>query len=228
MIQFLYVGRQKTLAQEIENVWQGIRAMEKDDPPLQAMRVLWVTRQGLAMDALRTQTFRAILLEVDGRRNDRTHFCQDLRRRYPALRIVGVCHEPLRPQRFEFDGLLTLPLLAAETAPLLHAVCNGGAETQMRIGPIHLDMATRTVQGPRGRYQLPPKLCNLLQILMNHAGEAVSREVIMRQVWETDFLADTRTLDVHVRWLRQKIEPDPAHPVYLLTVRGQGYQLAMC
>ena len=226
MIRFLYLGRQKTLAQEIETAWQDARAAESAEPPLQVVRILWVTSQGLAMDALRAHTLRAILLEVDSRRNDRTQFCRDLRRRYPELRIVAVCREPLKPKRFEFDGVLTLPLLAAETAALLRSVCNSGPEMQMRIGPIHLDVATRTVQGPRGRHQLPPKQCGLLRILMVHAGEAVSRETIMRAVWETEYLADTRTLDVHMRWLREKIEPDPAHPVHLLTVRGQGYQLA--
>ena len=107
----------------------------------------------------------------------------------------------------------------------MRTLSNGEEETRLRIGPIHLDAATRTVQGPRGRHQLPPKQCNLLRILMTHAGEVVSRETIMRQVWETEYLADTRTLDVHICWLREKIEPDPARPVHLLTVRGQGYRL---
>ncbi|RIK33875.1 MAG: DNA-binding response regulator, partial [Chloroflexi bacterium] len=53
----------------------------------------------------------------------------------------------------------------------------------------------------------------------------VSRSEIMQAIWETSYMEDTRTLDVHIRWLRERIEPDPSNPVYLVTVRGQGYRL---
>jgi DNA-binding response OmpR family regulator len=60
---------------------------------------------------------------------------------------------------------------------------------------------------------------------MERAGSTVSREELMQQVWNTEFLGDTRTLDVHIRWLREKIEPNPSSPNQLITVRGQGYRL---
>jgi len=53
----------------------------------------------------------------------------------------------------------------------------------------------------------------------------VSRKTLMKHVWETDYLGDTRTLDVHICWLRQKVEPDPKYPQHILTRRGQGYTL---
>ena len=60
---------------------------------------------------------------------------------------------------------------------------------------------------------------------MEHAGEIVSRKTLMHEIWDTDYLGDTRTLDVHMRWLREKIEDDPNHPKLLVTVRGEGYRL---
>jgi DNA-binding response OmpR family regulator len=72
---------------------------------------------------------------------------------------------------------------------------------------------------------LTPKECKLLAVLIQNAGEVVSRKTLMKHVWETDYLGDTRTLDVHICWLRQKVEPDPRSPQYILTKRGQGYTL---
>lgn len=72
---------------------------------------------------------------------------------------------------------------------------------------------------------LTPKECKLLAILMQNAGQIVSRKALMKHVWDTDYLGDTRTLDVHICWLRQKIERDPKMPEYILTKRGKGYTL---
>lgn len=72
---------------------------------------------------------------------------------------------------------------------------------------------------------LTPKECKLLAVLMQNAGEIVSRKTLMRHVWDTDYLGDTRTLDVHICWLRQKVESDPKMPQHILTKRGQGYTL---
>lgn len=70
-----------------------------------------------------------------------------------------------------------------------------------------------------------PKEAHLLAILMQHPGQVVSRARIMREVWQTDYLGDTRTLDVHICWLRHKLEADPTRPQLLLTLRGVGYVL---
>ena len=59
---------------------------------------------------------------------------------------------------------------------------------------------------------------------MQQPGEVLTRKYLMQQVWETSYLGDTRTLDVHIRWLREKVEDDPTDPVYLRTVRRQGYR----
>lgn len=72
--------------------------------------------------------------------------------------------------------------------------------------------------------RLTPKECALLQAFMNNGGKVLTRKFLMKKVWDTDWMEDTRTLDVHVRWLREKIEDNPSKPVYLRTVRGVGYR----
>lgn len=74
-----------------------------------------------------------------------------------------------------------------------------------------------------GSQQLTPKLTDLLEIFLRHPLQVISRRQLMIDVWQTDYVGDTRTLDVHVRWIREYIEPDPANPQHLVTVRGEGY-----
>ena len=72
---------------------------------------------------------------------------------------------------------------------------------------------------------LTPKETKLMILLMNNVGQVVSRSELMQSVWHTEYLGDTRTLDVHICWLRQKIEDNPRIPEMILTRRGQGYEL---
>jgi DNA-binding response OmpR family regulator len=72
---------------------------------------------------------------------------------------------------------------------------------------------------------LTPRLVELLQILMQHPGEVIERDGLFRQVWKTEYTRDTRTLDVHISWLRRVLEADPRRPRFLKTIRGVGYRL---
>ncbi|MBX3053231.1 MAG: winged helix-turn-helix domain-containing protein [Caldilineaceae bacterium] len=223
-IRLLCLGRQAALARELEAVWQALCPTE---PALSSisMQIVWVNSQAQALKALRAHTFQAIVIEVDNHRQHRTRFCQTLRHRFPYLRIIAACPEPVKNSRFAFSDTIRLPLAHKAGLGLLRRICEKEDARDLRVGRIHLDTVTRTVRGPRGVHSLPPKQCALLRVLLLHGEEIVSRERIMADVWETEFLEDTRTLDVHMRWLREKIEPDPSHPIYLLTIRGQGFRL---
>ena len=73
-------------------------------------------------------------------------------------------------------------------------------------------------------YSLTPKEFKLLHLLIQNQNQVLSRKTIMQKVWETDYMGDTRTLDVHIRWIREKTEKNPSQPKYLITVRGVGYR----
>lgn len=99
-------------------------------------------------------------------------------------------------------------------------------EEIVRYGPLTLYRGKRSVEVKgRGEYTLTPKLATLLEAFIRHPNELLTRPQLMLTVWETDFIGDTRTLDVHVRWIRECIEEDPGKPAMLKTVRGQGYLL---
>jgi DNA-binding response OmpR family regulator len=97
----------------------------------------------------------------------------------------------------------------------------------LRVGGLTLKLGTRCVNNGRREWRLTPKELELLKVLMRSPGRVLSRQFLMKKVWKTDYMGDTRTLDVHIRWLREKIEENPSSPVYLHTIRGVGYRFDM-
>jgi len=126
-----------------------------------------------------------------------------------------------------YDDYLTRPFTARRLLNLVHKLLLSRREYVVTIGPLTLDRRTRCVRSPRGVCLLPPKQFQILDYLVCHSGEIISRRQFMQIIWNTTYLGDTRTLDVHIRWLRECIEPDPEHPQFIRTVRGQGYFLAV-
>jgi len=99
-----------------------------------------------------------------------------------------------------------------------------GAARLLCVEGLTLDLEKNQVTKGGDVRKLTPKQCRLLEVFMNNPKKVLSRKFLMREGWETDYMGDTRTLDVHIRWLREKIEDDPSHPLYLQTVRGVGYR----
>ena len=86
-----------------------------------------------------------------------------------------------------------------------------------------LDQAGQEVTVNGQAHHLTPKECRLLGTFMQHAGQVLTREFLMQEVWDTHYTGDTRTIEVHIAWLRSKIEEDTGNPQRILTVRGVGY-----
>jgi two-component system response regulator MtrA len=99
----------------------------------------------------------------------------------------------------------------------------------LKLSDLRFNVQHRHVRKGAADYRLTPMQARLLEVFMRHPGETLSRHYLIKQVWKwnTEDLNDTRTLDVHVRWLRQIIEDDPNAPVRLTTVRGVGYRLGV-
>jgi len=98
---------------------------------------------------------------------------------------------------------------------------------RLRIKDWTLDLDSKRVFTGNGPQKLTPQLCRLLEVFICNPEKVLSRKFLMKEVWETDYIEDTRTLEVHVCWLRKKIEEDPHRPRYLRTVRGTGYRFSL-
>ena len=98
------------------------------------------------------------------------------------------------------------------------------AEEMLNGGPIEMDVAKHEVRVGEGLVAFPPKEFELLEAFLRRRGRLLTREFLIEEIWGHDYVGDTKTLDVHVKRIRQKIEHDPHDPELLLTVRGLGYK----
>jgi DNA-binding response OmpR family regulator len=122
---------------------------------------------------------------------------------------------------------LVLPFTSRKLMNRIKKIMPKEEGSVLRVGDLVLNLKARSVERGGATHHLTPKQCKLLALFMHHPGQVLTRRFIMNQVWETDYLGDTRTLYVHVRWIRQMIEENPNAPVYLRTVRNVGYCLAV-
>jgi DNA-binding response OmpR family regulator len=122
------------------------------------------------------------------------------------------------------EAFMTPPFTSRKLLYRIKKVAGLLSQREIQVGDLTLDLDTRILCKGTVETQLRPKEAALLLYFMEHSGRVLPRREIMKAVWETDYLGDTATLNVHVRWLRTKIEDDPSAPQYLRTVRGVGYR----
>jgi DNA-binding response OmpR family regulator len=158
------------------------------------------------------------------------------RRRRSRLRAVHLAPPDAVTQRLAalaagFDDALTTATTGSELAGRLGWL-EARASAKPASSPIlpvadglELDMAAHELRRGEGAIHLRPKEFGLLAILAAHPGRAYTRRELLDRVWGSGHGSGPRTVDVHVRWLRSKIEPDPERPMHLVTVRGVGYRL---
>jgi len=140
-------------------------------------------------------------------------------------RVLGleVGADDYLPKPFSFRELLARIRSILRRVELDRQVTQTQSTT---LGDLTLDPVARRVFRGEQEIQLSAREFDLLSILMKNAGRALSREELLAEVWGSDWIGDQRTLDVHIRWLRLKVEEDPASPKFIQTVRGHGYRFA--
>jgi DNA-binding response OmpR family regulator len=151
--------------------------------------------------------------------------CRALPRRLPNVRRLVVLDR--LQEDVACEHCLIRPFTMRKLRDTLLKLLEESAPRVVRAGALQLDVITKTVIGPNGQHHLTPKQCSLLATFMRRPNQVISRKELMDLIWDTEYLGDTRTLDVHICWLREKIELDAMHPMLLVTCRGIGYVLVM-
>lgn len=167
-----------------------------------------------------------VIIHAASLRTSGKKICRDLRTRSENLRVVLILGSDHKGSEDPCANVVlylpfTIRKLLNRMAPLLPSQ----EEAFLHVGPIRLELARKKVRCQGREARLTPRLTQLLQILMEHPGEVIPRQQLLKEVWHTAYSGDTRTLDVHISWLRQALEEDPRHPVFLKTIRGIGYRL---
>jgi DNA-binding response OmpR family regulator len=163
---------------------------------------------------------------------DGLEVCRILRREtsVPILMLTARAGEVDKVVGLELgaDDYVTKPFstreLLARVRALLRRTTTASDEEVIVSSDLRIDLKRREALLGETALELKPKEMELLIYLMRHRGRAFTREQLLREVWGYDFYGDSRTVDVHVSWLRQKIEAEPGKPTRLLTVRGVGYR----
>lgn len=187
------------------------------------------------LELVRSEGPDLILLDLVLGDSDGMDICSEIRE-HSEVPIVMLTARTAEGDRVEgltrgADDYVTKPFLARELCARVAAVLRRSRhwaedeEAPMEVGELRVSGAGREVTLRGEIVELTPKEFDLLEYLARNAGEVVTRERLLEHVWGEDEYIDSRTLDVHIRWLREKIEENPSDPKYLLTLRGEGYKL---
>ena len=181
-----------------------------------------------------------VMLDLALPDGDGRDVCRELRRRsdVPIVMLTarGTELDKIVGLELGADDYVVKPFSAAEVISRIRAVLrrsapreNGSraeAQKPVRVGELELDPAARIARFHGTELELSRKEFDLLAVLMRNAGRVVKREDLMSEVWDTNWFGSTKTLDVHVGWLRRKLDDDPAAPTDIETVRGVGIRFA--
>ena len=162
----------------------------------------------------------AASLRTSGKR-----ICRSLREKAPKVPILLILDPDSELEKVDADITLSLPFTAQKLVNRIRHLLPGDGNDNIHAGPIRLDVQKSIVHCQEKQTRLTPRSMRLLKTLIDHKGEVVERKELFSKVWETNYTDDTRTLDVHISWLRRAIEADPEKPIYLKTIRGVGYRL---
>ena len=164
-----------------------------------------------------------------------TEVCRQLRARsaVPVIMVTAKDSEVDVVVGLELgaDDYVTKPYSTRELLARVRAVLRRRAEPEellpatVEVGPVRMDVERHVVTVHGEPVRLPLKEFELLELLLRNAGRVLTRHQLIDRVWGSDYVGDTKTLDVHVKRLRAKVEADPSEPTFLVTVRGLGYKV---
>lgn len=212
-IQVLYIGRTDI---QYDKAWQDL---EQD-----GVAVAFARTQTMGLKLARELEPNIVVINMTNSYFSGERLCRLLASRLPQAKRLLITEQGENPH-VECEERLNRPFTVRKLRDTLGRLINQVVPHVLQAGPVALDLISRVVSSPQGRMHLTPKQCQLLAIFLQRPNQVISRRDLMQEIWDTHYLGDTRTLDVHIRWLREKIEVDPTTPTLLVTYRGIGYKL---
>jgi two-component system response regulator RegX3 len=228
------------------NPQTSVLLVEDEDSFIDALTVglkregfhITVARDGAqALDLFETSTPDLVLLDVMLPKVSGIDVCREIRARsqVPIIMVTAKSAEIDTVVGLEVgaDDYVTKPYRLRELVARMRAVLRrypgdrvpiGGSGEEIEVGDVRVDPERHEVFVRGEEVQLPLKEFELLTLLMENAGRVLTRDTLIDRVWGHDYVGDTKTLDVHIKRLRSKVEADPAHPDRIVTIRGLGYK----
>ncbi|NLX09070.1 MAG: response regulator transcription factor [Chloroflexi bacterium] len=182
-------------------------------------------KQGLAL-ALAARP-DVIVLDAVSLRTSGDRICARLRSGLGELPIIHIRPADSPNGESVADMLLTPPFTSRKLVNRIEHFAPPATGALLEVGQFVLNLEQQTLTTPWCEKKLTPKLVAMAELFLRHPNEVLERRMLMQQIWKTDYMGDTRTLDVHIRWIREVMEPTPQKPQYIKTIRGVGYRFVL-
>ena len=178
-----------------------------------------------ALSRVRTDAPALAVVNATSLHTDGLRICLDLKDAAAQIPVVIIVRAGTDPAKITCaDAVLVRPFTARKLLNRIVRMLPDSVGEVLHAGDFSFNPDSHSLRVAKTEYHLTPMKARLLEAFMRHPGEVLSREYLMKHVWRTDYLGDTRTIEVHIRWLREIIEDDATHPCYLQTIRGVGYR----
>jgi two-component system alkaline phosphatase synthesis response regulator PhoP len=181
-----------------------------------------------ASSRIRNDTPALVVIDCTTLHTDGLKICSDLRSHSDAVPIVLVVRQGTDLDQINCaDTTLVRPFTPRKLLNRIMRLLPNGTGEVLQSGHLTLNIDNRCLWVGKAEHHLTPMQTRLLEAFLRRPGEVLSREYLMKNVWKTSYTGDTRTIEVHIRWLRKIIESDASRPKLLQTIRGVGYRLVI-
>jgi DNA-binding response OmpR family regulator len=211
-------------------LWAGKRRADIPTfvPDLEAKgyKVTFITTGKAALEKLAKRKPDVMVVDGASMRTTGSRICKSIRSKHPSVPIILINSIDNMPTNETVaDVQLIHPFTIRKLENRIIPFSPGDGKNTIKIGPIHLDMDRQVIRCNGKEEHVTPRMAELLQMMIKSKGVVLDRKKMFSKIWKTDYTEDTRSLDVHINWLRKIIEKDPDNPKLIITVRGKGYKL---
>ena len=211
-------------------LWAGKRRADIPSfvPDLEAKgyKVTFVSTGKEALEKLSGRKPDVMVVDGASMRTTGSRICKSVQTKHPSVPIILInTIENLPTSDIVADVQLVHPFTIRKLENRIIPFSPGDGNNTTKLGPIQLDQDRHVIRCNGNEEHVTPRMAELLKMMIKSKGIVLDRKKMFSKIWKTDYTEDTRSLDVHINWLRKIIEKDPANPQLILTVRGKGYKL---
>ncbi len=165
-----------------------------------------------------------IVLDAASLRTPGNRIALQLKRAFADIPVIHIKNASENGHSAGADVVLYLPFTVRKLVNRIERFLNADKGSIIECGSFKLNLSHRILVAHDKEHRLTPKLAHLMETFMRNPGRTLDRQYLMQKVWQTEYMGDTRTLDVHIRWIREAVEGQPGSPNHIITVRSVGYR----
>lgn len=193
--------------------------------PLQKQYTTYTVRSGKqALVMIRETNPSIVVIDALSLGTTGERICRSVRQTFPEMPMIHIHPGPRDSVNSPANVILVPPINIKNLLNYIHHTTSERQAEWLTSGPFKFDPVRRILFVDGEEYSLTPKIATLMELFLSRPGEILDRKWLMQEVWDTDYTGDTRTLSVHIRFLRELMEEDASQPRYIITVRGVGYR----